>query len=144
MGGIAIRLALWALGALGLAACGLPGESGLEAELARVKSVGGFAILSKDRHLADIAAKGRRVRVRPAEGLCVAPGSVEITEAGAFAMIGDCVPEGPDDSAVADALPKTFPGLLTVTVRSPGKVGGTSAPGEAASGPSGTQSPMIA
>lgn len=116
MGGIAIRLALWALGALGLAACGLPGESGLEAELARVKSVGGFAILSKDRHLADIAAEGRRVRLKPVKGLCVAPASVDITASGAFAIIGDCVPEGPDAASPGAEVPPTFPGLLTVTV----------------------------
>ncbi|MEL6476945.1 MAG: hypothetical protein AAFR17_06420 [Pseudomonadota bacterium] len=98
-----IGLACLAAGCTGL------GESGLEAELKRVKSIKGFAVLNQGAQSADIAARGRRVRIEPATGLCITEDSVAVVEDGAFAMIAECGPQ-------AGASSERFPGVLTISV----------------------------
>lgn len=126
MFGVAFQAILW--GRLGLiaalvfttAGCLDRGFNALEAELSRVKADKGFAVISHSAQQADISAMGRKVRIEPARGLCIAEESLTVAEDGAFAMIADCTPDG---STATDgsgrkhlALPPSFPGILTVSV----------------------------
>lgn len=139
MSGLRRSLALLLVGltAQGLSGCGLePGESVIDAELARVKAKNGFAVLSANVRKAEIAAQGKRIRIEPAPGLCIAEDSISVARGGAFAMIADCLPEARVQPAVGTpasettasetatpaapapdlALPPSFAGVVTVSI----------------------------
>lgn len=101
-----------------MAGCQGFGESGLASELARVKSINGFAVLSKSAQKVDIAAQGRRVRLAPATGLCIAEDSLTAVKDGAFAMIAEC-----SDAAGGGVV--SFPGVVTVSISGEKGFGGT-------------------
>ncbi|MEM7177558.1 MAG: hypothetical protein AAGD47_09675 [Pseudomonadota bacterium] len=112
------------LGLLALvSACGLErGESGLAAELARVKSKNGFAVLRQSSSMAEIAAQGRKIRIAPIDGLCLASEAFDVSSRGVFALIADCGGEArsvsvsaSDGSRTVD-LPPSFPGVMTVSI----------------------------
>ena len=87
------------------------GLSGRDEEFQRVGAKDSFAILSQSSTQTDIAAHGRRVRIEPAKGLCIAEDSISVAEGGAFAMIADCAPK-----ANASSAGPGFPGVLTVSI----------------------------
>ena len=84
-----------------------PGESRVEAELARQKANRDFRIDSVAPGRIRLIARARPVVIEPAEGLCLSPEATELTERGVFAVVADCLPPG---GAAA------FPGLITVSV----------------------------
>jgi len=84
-----------------------PGESRVEAELARQKANRDFRIDSVAPERIRLIARARPVVIEPADGLCLSPEATELTERGVFAVVADCLPPG---GAAA------FPGLITVSV----------------------------
>jgi len=114
------------LSALGLGACtNLPGESGLGAELARVRGVKSLAIVSASPERAVFMARGQRILVEPPEGYCLDEDSVAVSRNAAFALVADCLeyPQaalaeggGAASNGGAAALPRSFPGILTVSI----------------------------
>ncbi|MBY8976882.1 hypothetical protein KHP62_13770 [Rhodobacteraceae bacterium NNCM2] len=98
------------------------GESGLDAELARVKAKNGFGVLSQSPHLAEVAAQGQRIRIEPSDGLCIASEAFDVSDRGVFALIADCpaqdaraTPDGSSGDEVVE-LPPSFPGVMTVSI----------------------------
>ena len=120
MTGLKGGLAAGALAALVLlAGCespGLVGESKVERELERVRprASGDFAVENASHAGADVVARGRALRLEPVEGLCLGHEAVEISPEGVFAVVTDCIGSGPDTSA--GALPRAFPGMVTISV----------------------------
>lgn len=96
------------------------GESGLAAELARVKAQNGFAVLRQSNRHAEIAAQGRRIHIETADGFCIAVESLDVSSRGVFALIADCVTEeaAPKVASTEDelVLPPSFPAIMTVSV----------------------------
>ncbi len=116
---VALSLGLVAL----MSACGLErGESGLEAELARVKSKNGFAVLRQSSSMAEIAAQGRKIRIAPIDGLCLASEAFDVSSRGVFALIAECgeaartVAVSASDGSQTVDLPPSFPGVMTVSI----------------------------
>jgi len=110
-----------------LAGCegiGPAGESGLADELLRIKGEKGIALISSRPDRAVFAVRGARVVVAPPKGYCLDEKSVEVTQRAAFTLIADCLTDrqaavAQDDgkgNVVAIALPRSFPGILTVSI----------------------------
>ncbi|MBK0398018.1 hypothetical protein H0I76_02345 [Limibaculum sp. M0105] len=116
------HLALSASVALALSGCLAVGESGLDAELERIRAIRGFAVVSASPEKAVLAARGRRVIVEPAPGSCIARDSIEVSSSLAFLIISDCVIEHAaallpvTSDAIEIELPPAFPGVITVSV----------------------------
>jgi len=93
-------------------------------------------IVSAGHDRAIVSARGRRVTIKPSDGLCLVEDSVETSERSAFALIGDCVLErgridDPRDSRAALQLPRSVPGIITVSILGdPGLDGGVDSPDE--------------
>lgn len=124
IGGRRLRLFGVLLGTVALAGCEIPGESGLDAELARIEGVTGFAVISSDAGRAVFAARGHRIVVEPPDGYCLDEGSVDVSRLAAFALVADCLQ---DQLAALErrsgagqvseiALPRSFPGILTISI----------------------------
>lgn len=112
------------LGAMTLAGCENIGFSGRDAEIARVRGLNGFAVIESDAKRAVFAVRGRRVVVEPPPGYCLDRDSVNVTQSAAFALIFDCLEDqrdkmskdGGEGEVVEISLPRTFPGILTVSI----------------------------
>lgn len=110
--------------ALGLGACKtLPGESGLDDELVRVRGEKGFAVVSASAEQAVFAARGQRIRVEPPDGYCLEEDSAAVGRQAAFVLISDCLEQhqeklenGAAPGNGGAALPRSFPGILTVSI----------------------------
>ena len=111
-----------ALAVLALAACENPGLSGRDAELARLRAEKGFAVVEVAAERAVFAAHGQRIVVEPPQGYCLDEGSVAVTRNAAFALVAECMQDRQAElkngagRAVEIALPRVFPGILTVSV----------------------------
>lgn len=102
-----------------LAGCESPGMSGLSDELARQRGEVGFAVVRNSEHRAVFAVNGRQVAVEPPEGYCLDEEAIAVSRRSAFALVTDCMES--QEAALAngdsgETLPRTFPGILTVTV----------------------------
>ena len=112
------------LAVLALAACENPGLGGRDAELSRVRAERGFAVIEVTAERAVFAARGQRIVVEPPPGYCLDEGSVSVTRNAAFALVADCMQDhqaklengSTAGRAVEIALPRVFPGILTVSV----------------------------
>jgi hypothetical protein len=112
------------LGVIGLTGCENYGASGVESELARIRAEKGFAVISSTTSRAVFAARGQRVVVEPPNGYCLDEDSVDVSRQAAFALVADCLQDrlvglnnGSDAAAAREiALPRSFPGILTVSV----------------------------
>ncbi len=112
------------LAVLALAACETPGLGGRDAEFARLRAGEGFAVIEVSAERAVFAAHGQRIVVEPPEGYCLDEGSVAVTRNAAFALVADCMQDhqaklengSGAGRAVEIALPRVFPGILTVSV----------------------------
>ncbi len=112
------------LAVLALAACENPGLGGRDAELARGRAEKGFAVIEVTAERAVFAARGQRIVVEPPPGYCLDEGSVAVTRNAAFALVADCMQDhqaklesgSGAGRAVEIALPRVFPGILTVSV----------------------------
>ena len=113
-----------ALAVLALAGCETPGESGLEAEIARQNYERGFAVIEASAERAVFSARGQRIVVEPPQGYCLDEGSVVVTRHAAFALVAECMQDRRAElengaaagRAVEIELPRVFPGILTVSV----------------------------
>ncbi|MEM9044329.1 MAG: hypothetical protein AAGC81_06520 [Pseudomonadota bacterium] len=106
--------------ALAMSACDQLGESAVDAELKRIKSLKGFAVLEQTRDKAEIAAQGKKLWIAASKGFCIAPDSIEVSRRGIVAVIADCV-DGEIVVTTAETgatieLPPSFPGVVTVSV----------------------------
>lgn len=120
-----LRAGIALLALLALTGCVTLGESGRESELARTR--GDFAVLAKRPDRVVFAARGRKVVVRSPEGYCLDPEALETTGGSAFALISDCLEdrraelaqearaEGEGEVLAID-LPRSFPGIMTVSI----------------------------
>ncbi|MEM8793307.1 MAG: hypothetical protein AAGE80_16920 [Pseudomonadota bacterium] len=104
----------------GVAACDGLGESGLDAELARVKALNGFGVLEQTRDKAEVVAQGAKLWIAASRGFCIAPESLEVSRRGIVAVIADCI-DGevkvtPTGTGATIELPPSFPGVTTVSV----------------------------
>ena len=112
------------LGAMALAGCENIGVDGLEAELARARSVTGFAVISSNADRAVFAARGQRIVVQPPNGYCLDEGSVDVSRLAAFALVTDCLQDRLEELENGSgagkvrkiSLPRSFPGILTVSI----------------------------
>jgi hypothetical protein len=112
------------LAVLALAACENPGLGGRDAELSRVRAEKGFAVIEVTAERAVFAARGQRIVVEPPPGYCLDEGSVAVTRNAAFALVADCMQDhqaklenGSGAGRAGEiALPRAFPGILTVAV----------------------------
>ncbi|MEM1275753.1 MAG: hypothetical protein AAGH74_04440 [Pseudomonadota bacterium] len=100
-----------------LTACDQIGESGVAAELRRVK---GFALVEQTRDKAEIVAQGQKLWIAASKGFCIAPDSIEVTGQGIVAVIADCIDAEvmvtPTATGGTIELPPSFPGVTTVSV----------------------------
>ncbi|MCH8952761.1 MAG: hypothetical protein IID49_11655 [Proteobacteria bacterium] len=113
-----------ALAAMVLSGCETPGVDARDAELTRQRAESGFAVIEASAGRAVFIARGQRVVVEPPEGYCLDEGSIAVTKHAAFALIAECMRDHRaevENGAVAGraveiALPRAFPGILTVSV----------------------------
>ncbi len=108
-----------------LAGCVAPpglerGFSGRDAELARARGDGNFALVSASADRAVVSALGHQIAVEPAAGFCLAREAIETSDRSAFLLLGDCALEEPagGDTAAAELLdlPRGVPGIITVSI----------------------------
>ena len=107
-----------------LAGCETVGESGQDAEFARVRSNKYFAVISASPSRAIFSARGQRIVVEPPQGYCLDGDSVVVNRSAAFALVADCLDghevamaqEAGQGNVVEIALPRVFPGILTVSI----------------------------
>lgn len=104
------------------------GESGVDAELARLQVVKGYGVVSSAPHRAVFALKGERMVVEPPEGYCLDAKSVRVIRETAFVLVADCLEDrrsevdaqaaasGGTAPVLAISLPRSFPGILTVSI----------------------------
>ncbi len=108
----------------GCAELGQAGRSNVAGELLRIKGEKGVALISWTPVRAVFAVRGERVVVAPPDGYCVDEKSIDVTRRAAFALIADCLTDpgaaaGQTDgkgNVVAISLPRSFPGILTVSI----------------------------
>jgi len=113
-----------ALAAMALTGCENFGESGVSAELSRVRGQKNFSIISSTAQRAMFSAQGQQIVVEPPQGYCLDEGSVAVTGKAAFALIADCLENGQPEllanagegEVVEIELPRSFPGILTVSI----------------------------
>ena len=110
-----------ALGLLG--GCQTTGLSARDAEIARLRGDGNFSVLQDEPRRVLFSARGNRVAVEPPDGYCIDHKAIEVTENSAFVLISDCLDDEQINAANAAKrsekqidLPRSFPGLLTVTI----------------------------
>lgn len=112
----------------GCAQLGPPGENGVDAELRRIRGQGGVTLVSARPTRAVFGVLEQRVVVEPPAGYCLDEDSIEITAHAAFALVADCLVDrqavvAQDDgkgNVVAIALPRSFPGILTISISAEG------------------------
>ncbi|MEM9148537.1 MAG: hypothetical protein AAGC57_20440 [Pseudomonadota bacterium] len=122
-GAVAFGLSIWVSGCADLQARVGPalslkrGESGLAAELDRLRAPGPFRYDEIGRDQAVVVARGRRVVLRAVEGLCLTQGAMDVSQEAAFAVVADCIGEdGAAIDAAAGTLPPSFGGLLAISI----------------------------
>jgi hypothetical protein len=93
------------------------GESGRDAELARVAAAGTFRLVSVEPRRAVVDAAGQRVAVVPAANTCIAEDAIDLSERSAFLLLADCAAmrAASTASGVLDVAPG-FPGLVTLSI----------------------------
>ncbi|HSF96229.1 MAG TPA: hypothetical protein VLA52_14485 [Thermohalobaculum sp.] len=131
---------MWRAGALLLAASLLPscqtaGLSGRDAEIERVSGERNFEIIAEQPDRVVFSARGQYIAVEPPDGYCIDRDAIELTRMSAFMLISDCLAGPPTGAAdtTADSgneieMPRTFPGILTVSISgAPALSGGAAA-----------------
>jgi|GEM_PF-1647523 len=120
-----IWLAAVALAALGLGGCEAQrGLSGVEAELTRVRAERSFAVVSASAERAVFSVRSRRIVVEPPEGHCLDEESIGVSGGATFALVADCehkhqvelINGSVAGRSGAAALPRAFPGILTISI----------------------------
>jgi len=112
------------LALLALAGCTEVGESGVDAELTRLQGERGIALISSTPKRVVFMARGQRVVVEPPEGYCLDVDAIEVTRRSAFSLVADCLDdrqvqvaqESGSGQAIAINLPRSFPGIMTVSI----------------------------
>jgi len=121
----------WLPAAALLAGCVTTGESEVDAELIRRQGEKGVALASAGPTQAVFISKGQRVVVEPPDGYCLDEESISVNGSAAFTMVSECLSDheaasraGGDEREVVElALPRTFPGILTMSISSQPAVG---------------------
>jgi hypothetical protein len=109
---------------LALAGCADLGESGVDAEFNRIQGERGVAVVSSSPQRAVFMARGQRIVVEPLASYCLDADAIEVTRRSAFTLITDCLDdrqvevaqESGSGQAIAINLPRSFPGIMTVSV----------------------------
>ncbi|MEM6664499.1 MAG: hypothetical protein AAF666_20235, partial [Pseudomonadota bacterium] len=96
------------------------GYSSADAEWQRLRGSGPFHVVNAAHHRAVVSARGNQVAIEPADGFCVAEDSIETSARSVFALIGDCVIDGPAAGKTNGRggldLPSSVPGIMTVSI----------------------------